>query len=253
MTTTESLLEEIERGRKGRNWGYSLGLPKLEELTDGLTKSTYTLLFASSGVGKSSLGIYAYIYKPILEHLEDGKLKIILFALEMKKQFILTKLLSIYIHENYHKDLGMKEILSRKKNYILPEEDMNIIKECKPWLDKVEKILHIYDEALSADRMYAILLNELESDGMFKGEGNTNYVPNNSDKITLAIIDHAGLLQASKGRTKKEEIDRASHMAVSLRNRTNISFLWIMQSNRAVASMDRHKQGFNEPIIEDLR
>ena len=77
-----SLIDEIARGREGRNWGFSLGLPKLEDLTDGLTKSTYTLLFASSGIGKSSLAIYAYIYKPLMEHLEDDNLLLILFSLE---------------------------------------------------------------------------------------------------------------------------------------------------------------------------
>ena len=52
----ESLFDEIEKGREGCNQGYSLGLNKLEDLTDGLTKSTYTLLFASSGVGKINYG-----------------------------------------------------------------------------------------------------------------------------------------------------------------------------------------------------
>ena len=38
----DPLLEEIDRGREGLNQGFSLGLPKLEDLTDGLTKSTDT-------------------------------------------------------------------------------------------------------------------------------------------------------------------------------------------------------------------
>ena len=49
---TESLLQEINKDRDGRSQGYSMGLPKLEYLTDGVTDSTYTLLFASSGIGK---------------------------------------------------------------------------------------------------------------------------------------------------------------------------------------------------------
>ena len=55
------------------------------------------------------------MYRPIMEHLEDDKLKIVLFALEMKKKLIMAKLLSTYIHEQYGIDLGLKEILSRKK------------------------------------------------------------------------------------------------------------------------------------------
>lgn len=47
----ESFKKEVENGRLGRNHGLSIGLSKLEEITGGLTKSTFTLLFASSGVG----------------------------------------------------------------------------------------------------------------------------------------------------------------------------------------------------------
>jgi len=247
----DNLLDLIKQGKAGRNWGFSLGLPKLEDLTDGLTKSTYTLLFASSGVGKSSFALYSYVYRPIMEHLEDDKLKIVFFALEMKKEFIMTKLLSTYIKETYNIELGMKEILSRKKGYTLSDEHFKIIQQCKPWLEKVEKVLHIYDEPLNADKMYAILMSELKEEGQFGGEKNTSYIHNNPEKIVLGVMDHAGLMQPTNGRTKKEEIDRASKMVVSLRNRTDLSILWIMQSNRAVASMDRQKLGFNEPRIED--
>ena len=48
----KSLLTEIDKGRAGRSHGTSIGLPKLEELTDGVTQGTYTLIFAGSGIGK---------------------------------------------------------------------------------------------------------------------------------------------------------------------------------------------------------
>jgi replicative DNA helicase len=188
-----------------------------------------------------------------MEHLEDNNLLLILFSLEMKKTFIMSKLLSIYIHEHYNIDLSMKELLSRKKGYRLSDENMKIVKECIPWLEKVKNVLHIYDGSLNSDKMYATLLNELENEGTFTKDNHTGYISNNPNKIILAILDHAGLIQSSKGRSKKEEIDKASHMIVSLRNRTDLSMLWLMQSNRAVAGMDRKKQGFNEPIIEDIK
>ena len=48
----ESLLNVINAGRDGRNWGLSMGLPKLEGIIDGVTKSTYTLLFGPTSSGK---------------------------------------------------------------------------------------------------------------------------------------------------------------------------------------------------------
>lgn len=47
----ESLLNEIDRGREGKAQGYTLGLPKLEEYIDGVSKGVYNLCFAESGVG----------------------------------------------------------------------------------------------------------------------------------------------------------------------------------------------------------
>ena len=49
---TESVLELIKRGREGHNQGISIGMPKLEGIIDGLTRSTYYLLFGGTGSGK---------------------------------------------------------------------------------------------------------------------------------------------------------------------------------------------------------
>ena len=34
----QSLLKKIDEGREGKNQGYSMGLPKLEGVIDGVTK-----------------------------------------------------------------------------------------------------------------------------------------------------------------------------------------------------------------------
>ena len=41
---TESLISTIDFGREGKNHGFSMGLPKLESIVDGVMKDTYTLL-----------------------------------------------------------------------------------------------------------------------------------------------------------------------------------------------------------------
>mgnify|MGYP003586618609 FL=1 len=248
----KSLLSEIQKGREGRSHGISIGLPKLEELTDGLTQGTYTLIFAGSGVGKTTLLVYAYLYRTIMEHLDDGKLKINFFSLEMKAEIILAKLLSLYIYETYHKRLGFKELLSRKKDYLLSDEDYEIVQKCIPWLEKVDKILNIIDKNVSADGAYAILMEDLKNEGSFEGSGRARkYVPNDPDKFLVTMMDNMALLKYTK--SKKDEIDKWSHYAVSLRNRTNMSFVMLMQSNRDAASMDRKKQGYQEPMPSDLK
>ena len=164
----KSLLKEIDRGREGKNHGFSMGLPKLESIIDGVTKSTSTLLFSTTGSGKSSLALYAFVYRPLCDHLEDGKFKVSYYSLEMSADMIFGKLLSMYIFEIYWIDVSIKELLSRKKDYILPDEIYEIVKESMAWLEKVEKVITIYDKTCNADVIYASLMKELETEESFK-------------------------------------------------------------------------------------
>lgn len=248
----KSLLSEIQKGREGKSHGIPIGLPKLEELIDGLTQGTYTLIFAGSGIGKTNLLVYAYLYRVIMEHLDDGKIRINFFSLEMKAEIILAKLLSLYIYETFGKRIGFKELLSRKKDYILSDEDYDIVLQCQPWLEKVDKILNIIDKNVSADGAYAIIMEDLKNEGTWEGSGRARkFVPNDPDKTLVTMMDHLALLKFTK--SKKDEIDKFSHYAVSIRNRTNMSFVFLMQSNRDSAAMDRKKQGYQEPMPSDLK
>lgn len=250
----DTLLQEIESGREGKAQGLSMGLPKLEEIVDGVTRGTYTLIFAGSGIGKSSSSMYAYLYRPLMDHLDDGNYRITMFALEMKAEIIMAKLLCTYIYETYGIRLSFKQLLSRKRNYRLSDEHLEIVKKCIPWMQKVEKILTIHDKNLNADSMYAILMSELEERGRFE-ETNTRkiYHPNNPDIIHIVMVDHAGLLLPTKGRTLKQEIDLASHYLVNLRNRCGISPLMIMQSNRDQSSSARRQLGYFLPQTSDVK
>ena len=49
---TDELIAAIQRGREGKAQGYSIGLPKLEQVIDGVCKKTYYLITAESGVGR---------------------------------------------------------------------------------------------------------------------------------------------------------------------------------------------------------
>lgn len=250
----ESLLKEIDRGRKGLNQGFSIGMPKLESIIDGVTKATSTLLFSTTGSGKSSLALYAYVYMPLKEHLEDGNFKVSYFSLEMSAEAIFAKLLSMYLFDTYGVDVSLKELFSRKRNYSLPDELYHMVQDSMEWLHKVEKVVTIYDKSCNAKIVYAALMAELEKDGEFQDLGKRKiYIPNNPNLIHLVIIDHISLLQPPPGVKLKEEIDKTSAYLVTLRNMCGISPLIIMQANRESGSMDRRKYGLNNLRIDDTK
>lgn len=250
----ESLYKKIEDGRLGKNRGYSMGLPKLESIIDGVTKQTFTVICSDSGSGKSSLFSYAYLYRPLCEHIDDDNYRVFLFSLEMSSDMVLTKLLSNYLFENYGLELGMKELLSRKRDYTLPDEYYNIVLECKDWLEKVENHLTIYDKSTNAKLIYALLHKDLENIGTFEEEENhIKYTFDNPDLIYIVCIDHIGLLVPSKGNTLKQEIDIACKYLITLRNICGISPVVIQQVNRDHSNVERRKQGLTSFSLSDLK
>lgn len=254
MSALDSFYSEINKGREGKSWGYTTGLKKLDQLTDGITKSNYTILFALSGVGKSTSALFSYIYNPIKQHLEDDKLEIMLFNLEMKREFVLAKLLSLYLYDTYGIRLGAKQVLSREMNYRLADDDYEKVMQSRGWLEKVCKILHFDDGIMNSKSFYFKVMKFLKENGTFVDEDHPShgYTPYNPEKTILFIGDHLNLARASTGSTKKAEIDGISDWCVKFRNWTNCSFLWIMQANRTGTQMARVTQGYNEPRIEDI-
>lgn len=254
MTIAETLLKEIEIGREGRSQGYTMGLPKIESVVDGVTRGTMTVLASGTGQGKSSYILYAYVYRPLMEHLDDDNFYVTYFSLEMPATIIFGKLLSTYIFEKYGKELTIKELLSRKRNYRLSDEDYQIVQDSLEWLNKIEKKIHIYDKSLNAEKLYAIIMKKLEEFGTFEEtETRKIYKPFNPDLLYEVVLDHAGLLKPSNGRNKKGEIDTCVAYLVTLRNMTQLSPTIIQQINREQSNIERFKAGRTGIQLSDLK
>lgn len=251
---TNSLIHQITLGRDGKNWGYRMGLPKLESIIDGVTQNTYTLIFSGTGSGKTSLALYSYIYRPLMEHLHDGNFKVTYFSLEMSSELLFAKLLCMYIFEHYGVELSTKELLSKERNYRLSDENYQIVKDCIPWLRDVENVITVHDKALNAQVLYATLYKELEEEGDFiETDTRITYEKHNENLVHLVVIDHLSLVRKSEGRNLKEEMDTVSSYLVTLRNRCKISPLVIMQANRESTSMDRKKAGLDNMQLSDIK
>ena len=251
----DDLFQEIERGREGKNQGFTMGLPKLEGIIDGVCPKTYTLIYAGTGNGKSSLALYSYVYKPMVEHFDDGKFKCTYFSLEMSKKTIMARLLCLHLFDTYGIQLSSKELFSRKKNFRLNDEYYELVKESRPWLEKVKKIVTIYDATCNATYLYNKLVIELRKHGKLEitGSGDDreiSYQLHDPELVHNVVIDHIGLVQASD---LKKEIDAVSRTLVMFRNSCFISPIVIMQINRASSDMERRKQGLNNLTLNDIK
>lgn len=204
---------------------------------------------------KTSLALYAYVYRPIMDNIDNlDKFSILYISLEMKPEILMAKLLSTYIFETYKKEISYKEMLSKTRNTILNDEDYNLIKKSIPWMQKVESVLHIYDKALNGSTFFELLSRLANENGEFyEDEGRKYYTPNDPDKVILVVIDHLALSTPSQGNSLKMEMDTISKIAVKFRNRCNFSFLVIMQANREASNVERRKLELSEPQRSDVK
>lgn len=251
---SDRVFSVIDRGREGKNHGYSMGLPKLEGIMDGVTRETYTLIMSNSGSGKTSLVLYSYVYKPIMEHLHDGKYKVFYFSLEMNEVSLYLKLLSIHVFITEGRILSFKEITSRKKDYVLSDEDYTLLLKYKSWIDEISKHLEIYDKNVTAKGAYKQIKLKLEEVGKFTETDNRLiYTPNDPELLYNFIMDHVGLLTVSSGNTLKNEIDTYSTMCVFLREKTGASFTNVQQANREQGNIERFKANKSAFTINDAK
>lgn len=247
---TENLKELIDRGRKGENHALSMGLPKLERFVDGVAQETYYLIAGGTGSGKTSFALHSFIYKPIMENIDNPDFHIIYFSLEMTAEQLLGKILSIYIYETFGVELSFKELLSRSKDTTLSDMDYELVCQSLEMLDKIESHMIIYDKPLNNQRMVDFLMESLKQFGKFQGDTYTLFRPNH---IILVILDHIGLARPSIGNTKKDEMDAMSSSLVSFRNKCKISPVVVMQVNRGSSNVERRKLNFQELQLDDLK
>ena len=253
MNNVDILYKLIETGRKGKNTGYSTGIPKLDEYTGGVRRGIYTLIFGTSGSGKSSLALYSYIYRPLKDHPNDN-IKLIYYSLEMSAEILLSKLLCLYIYDTFNKVIPYTKLMSWRE--IISDEDYNYVLKGRKWLESISDKLIIIDKALNNKNFYHSIMTYLEEWGTFEKVDNGNrtiYIKNDPQQLVQIVIDHLALVTPVDGHSKKEEMDLISSYCVTLREKCQISCVILQQENRNSADMDRRKANLTECSSEDLK
>ena len=253
MSIVEELYSKIDEGREGKNIGLKTGLPKLDWYTGGFQKGIYKLIFGQSGSAKSSYVIYSDVYR-ILKDYPDKNILHVYFSLEMSSNVLLSKLLNLYIYEEFGVEISYMDLMSIRTP--LSDNIYLYVQKARTWLESIADKFIIYDKQLNADGFYAEMMKILHKYGEFKKNEDgrrTIYIPNDDTLIINVIVDHLGLLTPSKGRDKKQEIDLCSSYCVRFREVCGVSFDIVMQENRNAGGMDRRKADLSEPTAEDIK
>jgi len=174
----------------------------------------------------------------------------------MSAEVLLAKLLSLYIYEEYHKVLSYGEILSLGST--LSNEDLELIKLARPWLEEFERHCEIIDKPTTAKGLYAICKEWSKKFGTYKEIKVTDeyskeeYYPNNPLQYLIVVIDHIKLLATASGHTIKQEIDESCDYLIHFRNKCAFTVNIVQQLNRNFKSMDRRNSENSLIGLEDL-
>ena len=243
MNLYERVENEVKRGLSGANDGIPIGFPVLNNYI-GLRKKIYTLIFAGSGVGKSSFAGEAYILNPIDWYLLNKntspiKLKIHYFSLERNSTYIVCKWLCRKIFLDQGITIPVSKILGWTQTKLTHIEH-DYVTFYKDYIGELEEIVTIHDGGINPTGVYKHMKEYATQNGKTEqiSEFKKIYTPNNENLITEYIVDHQSRIRLETGlKTKKDAIDKLSEYLQMGRDYYGFSPLMIAQSGRQLGSL----------------
>lgn len=201
--------------------------PKLNRSYPGIVKGDQVIVTAASGIGKSQVTKYLYMYHPYQWVKSNPQynisLKIIYFALEESEQEFVYSVMSNYIYTKYGVSIGVRDLMMLD-NKPLDDKILGYIKESEEFLkdffNYVEVISSIsnptgiykkvkeYSRKTGVHYYYNFISdknkqNVITEDEYFKLENKehwaySHYVPNNPNEFVIVVVDHISLLSTEK-------------------------------------------------------
>jgi replicative DNA helicase len=199
-----------------------LGLPsgfyELDSLTQGFQNSDLIVLAGRPGMGKTALSLNI-----VINTLRQAKLPILFFSLEMSKEQIIYRLLSIETNIDQ----------TRLKNGKLSQPD---------WI-KLTKVIKVLSKLpLFIDDTVDLSINDIRS--------KIKTILFEKKKIGLVVIDYLQLMQISKTKldNRTQELSQITRLLKIVAREFHIPIIVLSQLNRNIENrIDKR------PVLSDLR
>ena len=198
--------------------GLASGFYDLDSLTQGFQKSDLIILAARPSIGKTALSLNI-----TLNVIKNSKLPVLFFSLEMSKEQIMYRLLSIETHINQ----------VRLRNGKLYKDD---------WV-KILKVMKILAKL-------PIFINDMADLSIQDIRSNVKTIMLKQNRIGLIIVDYLQLIQNLKSETENrvQELSKITRTLKNIAREFNIPIIALSQLSRNVENrIDK------VPVLADLR
>ncbi len=264
MSVFDDTLREIDNGILGYNKGVDFGLKKISNYIPNIQQKRFTTIAAGSGVGKTSLAIYMYIFCPYEAKIKDPSIDYhcTFYTMEIDKVSVMTKLIALKIFKDHTLVVDPDTLLSRREGFTLPEKIRDLVATYKVYFDRLEEIVEFIDEPINPTGASIKAQEVMMKCGhmvYFDHSGNpctkelaykSQYIPNNPKQIRVIMLDHTDCLRKEKdATTSKDKIDLFCEKAVYARNKYGTSWVALSQLNRGLDNAERqmhnnHKKNY---------
>jgi hypothetical protein len=250
MNPFERAINLIERNQTKEVNCIPSPFPRMGLHVPGIEPSTYTIVTASSGVGKTQFTDFFYLHTPIdfyFKNPDKVRVKVIYYSLEMAPVIKAVQWLShkIYIDSERTMRYGIKSLMSVKSP--ISNDVVDMIKGYQEYYDWYYNVVEmrsgqvvpytIYREVSDFCLANGVMHTKKTFDSKFNRETgieekvareiNDYYVPNDPDLMLIVIIDHAAIVQKQKDNDKRENMELLSHYLLNLRNLYGITIVSI--------------------------
>ena len=267
---SDILDRNIEAGLKGENKDIPTLLSGFDSVTGGTRRSTYTLVGANTGVGKTAFVDQSYIIVPYLLYIRnftEFKIDCDYFSLEISLKRKVIKWASLLLYYYHGIIVPPDDLLSMKKN-ILGKDVFDKVKDVYDLLDGIGDHVRIRDKRINPTGITKIVQEVHKQRGEIKeitssvnGITNTNRTfitkPEYKNYIHLSVVDHIGKLRLEHEKehllNKKQTIDKFSSYACEDRDLYGSSTIAISQFNRDLADISRQRFKELTPNLEDFK
>ncbi len=260
MSEFDKLDGEVQDGMAGKNESIPIGLPRLGKYANW-RKRIFTLLFSSTGAGKSSLAddMMLNACEWCIKNKESGrKIKFILFSMERSKHYRIAKWVSRKIFLDEGIVIPIPKLLGWWKEK-MTQKEYELFLQYRDYVEMLlEDYIDIYEGARSPTDMYRILKEFFEEHGTYEVDPNNPfkkiYTPNDPNLIVVPIIDTGNLTKRTKEHpTKKGSVDLTCEFMQGFRDLEGASPFWIAQVGRSMSNPMRLKDTEAELTLDDVK
>lgn len=250
----DGFMAQVHAGREGLNEGLGNGLERVNTFIHGTHRGRYILIGADSGVGKTTLCDFMYLYSLWRAAKMRGiKIYFKYFSFEISAAEKKARWVCQWIRAKYRIDLATDYIMGRIAGLRLTDEHLKMVVRAYAIVEEMLKDIVIIDTMLHPTGILNVLIEdhfekigkvirdtpkEGKTKGMIRG-----FKPNDPTAMTVAIIDHGALVNVEKGcTTTKQIMDRLSMYLVQGRNLFGLTSIFIQQFSTNMMNAYREKK-----------